>query len=175
MNDISLQKLEKMLRAIALGTSIIAILISAAIFFATNSYFEYQLQQIFSGKTQNVNLPVLFVLILAAFAGLFLAMKKEYTSLGAAVSLASVLTIFTWCQFGLSQTMSPYFLGLAAPAVFYLVADKLHLAVTLREVNDHSLINANDPEEASVLALPVAGNDAAKVWESDEALQRVFG
>lgn len=125
MNTQALDRLQNAFRTIALWASAAAVLIFRKGFFGNDSNLSYHLQRFLTGREESIDLPVYLGLIVAVFFGYLIACKKRLAGVGGAIAVIAVLAIFSWCEFYISISLSPFLLALLGPALFHLASASL--------------------------------------------------
>lgn len=114
MNSLTLHQCEGVTRSIARWGSVVAAMLFG-LAFVTDRTLSYGL---FAGHIVQI------LLVLVVFAGYLLAWRDRFEALGSVLVLAAVGMFYGWNRHSItgSEPTGPYFLAVAVPALFHLLA-----------------------------------------------------
>ncbi len=116
MNPTTLRECESVTRVIALWGSVVAAIVFG-IGFLTDNVLSYSLVV---GQADQI------VLVLLVFVGYLLAWKNGYEVVGSVLALVAIAVFYAWCVLYDEVIPNPFFLVIAAPALFHLLAVAFH-------------------------------------------------
>jgi hypothetical protein len=116
MNATNVRECESVTRVIAVWGSVVAAVIFG-IGFLTDRALSYH---IVIGQAEQI------ALVLLVFAGYLLAWKKSCEACGSILALVAVGAFWAWCRIQNPESPNPFFLVIAVPALFHLLAVAFH-------------------------------------------------